>query len=215
MNSADPTPSSARTAAATPPAVGGAVAAAVAAPGERSAAPVPTFAEIYATQAAFVWRSVRRLGVRPADVEDVCQEVFLVAHKKLSQFEGGSLRAWLFAIALRNAADYRKRAHVRREATGDSVPEIAIAETTSGELDRARARVVLDDILERLDEPKRAVFVLFELEQMPMTEVAAAVECPLQTAYSRLHAARDEVKSAIERLQARDRSAQPKERSGP
>lgn len=208
VNSADPTPSSARTAAARAPTDGAAV-------GGRSADPRPTFAEMYATHAAFVWRSVRRLGVRPGDVEDVCQEVFLVAHRKLAQFEGGSVRAWLFAIALRNAADYRKRAHVRREATGDSVPEIAIAETASGELDRARARVVLDEILERLDEPKRAVFVLFELEQMPMTEIAAAVECPLQTAYSRLHAARDEVKSAIERLQARERNPQPKERSGP
>lgn len=207
MNTADPTPSTALAAAAPAPADGRVM-------GGRSADPKPTFAEMYATHAAFVWRSVRRLGVRPGDVEDVCQEVFLVAHKKLSQFEGGSVRAWLFAIALRNAADYRKRAHVRREATGDSVPEIAIAETASGELDRARARVLLDEILERLDEPKRAVFVLFELEQMPMTEIAAAVECPLQTAYSRLHAARDEVKSAIERLRARDRNTQPKERSG-
>lgn len=160
---------------------------------------LPSFAEIYKEHAPFVWRTMRRLGVRPADVEDTCQEVFVLVHSKLDGFHGGSVRAWLFAIAARVAADYRKRAFVRREATGDSVPEISVAEQQTKVIERTEAAALLDDILARLDDDKRAVFVLFELEQLPMQEVAAAVECPLQTAYTRLHAARAQVNAAIER----------------
>ena len=65
-------------------------------------------------------------------------------------------------------------------------------------------RSVLDAILDELDESKRAVFVLYELEELPMAEVAAAVGCPLQTAYSRLHSARATVESAVKRRRARE-----------
>lgn len=159
----------------------------------------PSFAELYSEHAPFVWRTMRRLGVRPADVEDTCQEVFVVVFSKLDQFQGGSMRAWLFAIAARVASDYRKRAFVRREATGDDVPEISVPEGQTTAIERSEAAALLDDILARLDDDKRAVFILFELEQMPMQEVAHAVECPLQTAYTRLHAARTQVHQAIER----------------
>ena len=159
----------------------------------------PSFADVYGEHAPFVWRTMRRLGVRPGDVEDTCQEVFLVVHAKLSEFRGGSMRAWLFAIATRVASDYRKRAFVRREATGDSVPEVYVAEVQTAAIEHTEALALLDSIIDGLDDDKRAVFMLFELEQMPMQEVAAAVGCPLQTAYTRLHAARDQVNAAIER----------------
>lgn len=163
----------------------------------------PIFADVYVEHAPFVWRSMRRLGVRPGDVEDTCQEVFLVVHAKLSEFRGGSMRAWLFAIAARVASDYRKRAFVRREATGDDVPEVSVPEVQTAAIERTQALALLDSVLAGLDEDKRAVFMLFELEQMPMQEVAAAVGCPLQTAYTRLHAARDQVTAAIERWKKR------------
>jgi RNA polymerase sigma-70 factor (ECF subfamily) len=168
-------------------------------------APEPpiVFADVYTAQAAFVWRSMRRLGVRPGDVEDTCQEVFLVVHAKLGEFHGGSLRAWLFAIASRVASDYRKRAFVRREVNDEDIPEVSVPETQSTTLERTEALALLDTILAGLDEDKRAVFVLFELEQMPMQDVAAAVGCPLQTAYTRLHAAREQVNAAIERWKKR------------
>jgi RNA polymerase sigma-70 factor, ECF subfamily len=167
--------------------------------------PPPVFADVYAKHAAFVWRSMRRLGVRPGDVEDTCQEVFLIVHAKLGEFRGGSLRAWLFAIAARVASDYRKRAFVRREVSGDDdVPEVPVPEAQTAAVERAQALVLLDGILADLDDDKRAVFMLFELEQMPMQEVAAAVGCPLQTAYTRLHAARDQVHAAIERAKKKN-----------
>ena len=82
--------------------------------------PVPNetvaFSELYRENVAFVWRSLRRLGVSERDVDDVCQEVFVIVHRKLSTFDAtAAMRTWLFGIARRVAADHRKRAHVRRE----------------------------------------------------------------------------------------------------
>ena len=165
-----------------------------------SATAALSFPEVYTEQAAFVWRSVRRLGVRDADVADVCQEIFLVAHRKLESFDGtASVRTWLFGIALRVCADYRKRAHVRREQPTDALPDFAIEASQAEELDQRKARAVLDRLLDDLDEGQRAVFVLYELERMPMSEVALALGCPVQTGYTRLHAARQRIEAAIKR----------------
>ncbi len=165
------------------------------------------FRQVYAEDAAFVWRSLRRLGVRERDLDDVCQEVFVIVHRKLASYDGTStVRSWLFGIARRVAADHRKRAHVRRETLA-SGPELearpAAGSDEPGERELAQARAVLDEILDELDEAKRAVFVLFELEEMAMADVARAVDCPLQTAYSRLAAARKQVESAVRRRQLR------------
>ncbi len=165
--------------------------------------PKPSFADVYGEHAAFMWRSLRRLGVRPSDIEDTCQEAFLVVHKKLDDFKGGSMRAWLFAIAVRVASDHRKRAHVRREIPGAEAPEPAAPEGQTAAIDRERARALLESILLTLDDDKRHVFIAYELEEMSMNEIAAALGCPVQTAYSRLHAAREHVTTAIDRWQRR------------
>jgi RNA polymerase sigma-70 factor, ECF subfamily len=160
---------------------------------------VPPFAQLYADHAAFAWRTLRRLGVRDADVEDVTQEAFVVVHRKLPEFDGrSSVKTWLFGICLRVASDYRRRAHVRREESVESVPETSAEPTQGLALERRQARAVLDQILETLDEDKRTAFVLFELEQWPMAEVAEVMGCPLQTAYARLYAARKLVEQAAE-----------------
>lgn len=165
------------------------------------------FSELYRENVAFVWRSLRRLGVCERDVDDVCQEVFVIVHRKLATFDAtATMRTWLFGIARRVAADHRKRAHVRREML--AVPsELEVSQARSPDqsepMELRRARAILDEILDELDEAKRAVFVLFELEEMAMSEVAKAVECPLQTAYSRLAAARKQVESAVLRRQRR------------
>jgi RNA polymerase sigma-70 factor, ECF subfamily len=165
------------------------------------------FSELYRENVAFVWRSLRRLGVCERYVDDVCQEVFVIVHRKLSTFDAtATMRTWLFGIARRVAADHRKRAHMRRETlAAPSELDVNQARTPdeSDALELRRARAILDEILDELDETKRAVFVLFELEEMPMSEVAKAVECPLQTAYSRLAAARKQVEGAVLRRQLR------------
>ena len=172
-----------------------------------------TVAEVFREHAPFVWRALRRLGVREADVEDVCQEVFVVVHRRLGDFEGrSSMRTWIYGICVRVASDWRKRAHVRREVVTDdvSIPEAApssgrgLAADPQRELSKREARAILDRILDELDEDKRAVFVLYEIEQLGMNEVAESLACPLQTAYSRLHAARKIVETRIAQVRGRD-----------
>ena len=144
------------------------------------------FAEVYEANAAFVWRTVRRLGVRPADVDDVCQEVFMVVLRKLPEFEArSSLRTWIYSIAIRCASTHRRRAHVVREELTDAVEPIEHTQH-----DGRATRAQLDRLLDLLDQDKREVFVLYELEELTMNEISSIVGCPLQTAYSRLHAAR-------------------------
>ncbi len=148
----------------------------------------------------FVFRALRRLGVPERDVDDQCQEVFLVVLRRLADFEGrSSLRTWIYGICVRVAAAYRRRAQHREIARGDEVPEGATERGQDEELAARQARAMLDRALDELDDDKRAVFVLFEIEELPMADVAEAVGCPLQTAYSRLHAARERVSAAVRR----------------
>jgi RNA polymerase sigma-70 factor (ECF subfamily) len=151
-----------------------------------------------------LWRTLRHLGVAPSDVEDVCQDVFVTVHRKLDGFEGrSSLRTWLYGICLRVAWDYRRRAHIRREMPVAEPPHRVAEPAQEQGLEQQDTQRLLQVLLERLDEDKRAVFVLYELEELPMKEVAEALGCPLQTAYSRLHAARRIVVEAARELQGK------------
>ena len=154
-----------------------------------------TFADIFRQHARYLWRALLGLGVRPADVDDVCQEVLLVVHRRLPEFNGRALRSWLYAICLRVASEYRRSARVRREVTVAEPPD-AIA--SSGPLEEVQMRQLGGRLLEgldELDEDKRAAFVLYEIEELTVREVAEAMNCPLQTAYSRLNAAREHMRS--------------------
>lgn len=155
------------------------------------------FDNVLAESAPFVWRVLGRLGVAQADVQDVCQEVFLIIYRKLDEFDGRPARAWIYGISVRAAADYRKRAFRRHELVGEPPFQPSVPAEQHDALELLRARARLDRVLAGLDEDKRQVFVLYELEELPMSEVAAIVACPLQTAYSRLHAARRAVRAAF------------------
>jgi len=161
--------------------------------------PALSLREIFEQNVAFVWRTLRHFGVSEADVEDVCQEVFVVVHRKIAGFEGRSaLRTWLYGICFRVAKDHRSRAYIRREVAVSEPPPPAVPATQDTDYARAEARLMLETILNLLDEDKRAVFVLYEIEGLAMREVAEVVGCPLQTAYSRLQAARKLVLEAAE-----------------
>ncbi|HEY1697155.1 MAG TPA: RNA polymerase sigma factor [Polyangiaceae bacterium] len=155
-------------------------------------------ASVVREHSPYVWRVLRRLGVAESDVADVAQEVFVVVMRRLADFEGRStMRTWIYGICVRTAADYRKRAHRRYERPTDTLGERVAVEDRA--LAAREARAELDAILAVLDDDKRAVFVLYEIEELGMSEVAAAVGCPLQTAYSRLHAARARVTEEAKR----------------
>jgi RNA polymerase sigma-70 factor (ECF subfamily) len=164
------------------------------------AAPLDT-ATLFRAHAPYVWRALRRLGVREADIEDVCQEVFVVVDRRKGDFEGrSSAKTWVYGIALRTASDYRKRASHRRETLTSEPPEERSTDDPHEALEARQARAILDRLLDELDDDKRAVFVLYEIEELPMNEVADAVGCPLQTAYSRLHVARAKITEGARRL---------------
>ncbi|HVV83136.1 MAG TPA: sigma-70 family RNA polymerase sigma factor [Kofleriaceae bacterium] len=165
----------------------------------------PTFAEVYREHVAFVWQVLRRLGVAPADLPDACQEVFLTVHRRLPEFEHrSSLRTWLYGIAVRCASAQRRRARRSPETPSTTAPEPTVDAAQSESMARRQARALVDEILDELDDDKRAVFVLYELEELTMAEAAAALGCPLQTAYSRLHAARKTFEAALRRRRARE-----------
>jgi RNA polymerase sigma-70 factor (ECF subfamily) len=168
---------------------------------------VPPFVEVFRTYSPFVWRVLLRLGVAEADIDDVAQEVFLGIHRNLPRFEGRcSLRTWVYGICHRRAVDYRRRASVRPELYSDDPPEQGVAASQEQGLVLSQARAQLAAVLDGLDEEKRTVFVLFDIEGVAMDEVAEIVGCPLQTAYSRLYAARRKVEATLVRLRSDRRS---------
>jgi RNA polymerase sigma-70 factor (ECF subfamily) len=154
----------------------------------------------------FVWRSARRLGVPEADADDATQQVFIVAAGKLAAIAPGSERAFLFATALRVASHVR-RAQKRRGEVPCEMGDTADASPSAEELvDRRRARALLDEVLESLPIEARAVFILFELEEMTLAEIAATLGIPIGTAASRLRRGRELFAAAIARFKARQRS---------
>lgn len=166
-----------------------------------------TFKEVYDEQFRFVWRSLRRLGVPESDVPDAVQDVFLVVHRRLGEFEGRSkVSTWLFSICFRVAGDRRKLAHVRRRAADDE-PLLDCADERAdvgAAAERRQALALLEAILDEMPLEQRAVFTLFELEAMSGEDIAETLEIPLGTAYSRLRIARETFRKAIARHNARD-----------
>ncbi len=156
-----------------------------------------TVAEIFREHGPYLWRALLGLGVRSGDVDDACQEVFVVVHRRLKEFDGRALRSWLYAICLRVASEYRRSARVRREVMMDELPE---APSAAPQLESVHSQELwsrLQGALDTLDDDKRAAFVLYEIEELTLREVSAAIGCPLQTAYSRLNSAREQVRQQL------------------
>ena len=170
--------------------------------------PLPTLAAIYSEHFDFAWRSARRMGVAPDAVDDVVQEVFLVAHRRLDDFEGrSSVKTWIFGILLRVVSDHRRT--LRRKGGLAPLPEALADERSRGPVEAAMQRervALLHALLDGLDEDQRAVFVLAELEQMTAPEISDALEVNLNTVYSRLRLARKKFEAGLARHRARESS---------
>ncbi len=157
-----------------------------------AAAPI-TVEALFCEHVGFVWRILRHFGVARSDLDDQTQEVFIVAHRRLSEWDGQQPRAWLYAIARRCAARYRRQSHRRHERPVETVPEGTDTRDPAAGMELDKLGLALD----ALDEDKRSVFVLYEVEEMTMREVAEVVGCTLPTAYARLYAARRELARAL------------------
>ena len=178
------------------------------------AAPVPLRAEhfddVYDAHFSFVWRSARAGGVEEHALDDVTQEIFVAVHKRLGDFEGRStVRTWLYGIA-RNVVRAHRRERKKRDATGGPSPtdpdslHDASEPSPEGHAARAQAGRLVVKLLDSLDDDKREVFVLAELEQLTAQEIADMLQENLNTVYSRLRLAREAFALAAERHRARD-----------
>lgn len=160
---------------------------------------VPAFDDVYAAHVGFVWRVLRTFGVPEAQIEDAVQDVFVVVHRRLAEWQGrAAITTWLFAIARRVASGHRRNADKRTALAG--IAEDLVGQATADpfdEMSRAQAAATVLAILEQLDEDKRIVFALVELEQLPVPEVARMLELNLNTAYSRLRLARHAFEAAV------------------
>jgi len=169
-----------------------------------------TFDEIYDTHVDYLWRSARRLGVSDAAADDVVQQAFVVVHRRLGDFEGrSSLKTWLFSILLRVVRDHHRS--VRRKSPhwhwhGD-VPEPDELPDATGDpfeaVSKVEAARLIDELLECLEEPKRELFVLAELEQLTPQEIAEVTGLEPKVIYSRLRAARVDFERAAASLRRR------------
>jgi RNA polymerase sigma-70 factor (ECF subfamily) len=168
------------------------------------------FRAFYDEHLALVWRTLFRLGTAKAELPDAVQEVFLVAFRKLPEFEGRSKPStWLVGICYRVASDRRRMAHVRREVDNQDV-FLQYRDERPGpdEMAERRERVqLLDEILAELRPEQREVFVMFELEDLSGKEIAAIVKAPVKTVFSRLRLAREAFAAAL--ASRPQRSAEP------
>jgi RNA polymerase sigma-70 factor (ECF subfamily) len=157
------------------------------------------FNQVFAEYGAYVLGLLRRLGIDAADVEDVAQEVFMAVHAGLPAFEGRSaLKTWLCGICLRRAADYRRRMQRRRETLSAQPPELTESALPEDRLVSEQQAAAIYAVLAQLPDKLLQVFVLYELDELPMSDVARAVGCPRFTAYTRLHTARRRVRALFE-----------------
>jgi RNA polymerase sigma-70 factor (ECF subfamily) len=192
---------------------------------------VPSFEDVYQAHASFVWRSLRRLGVAESSLDDATQDVFVVVHRRLSEFEGRSqLTTWLYRIAYHTAQHYfrhgvRHPSHAAQsqlesqaELPADTSPSHISLESANGLTSHAsvnscpqevfsqkQAVERLYAVLDQLDDEKRAVFVMAELEQMAAPEIANVLRVPVNTVYSRLRAARLHFNTLVDQLTRNER----------
>jgi RNA polymerase sigma-70 factor, ECF subfamily len=164
------------------------------------------FESIYRQYFDFVWASVRRLGVSPPATDDVVQEVFMVIHSRLHTLEQPeALRSWIYGVVRRTVSGYH-RSRRAREASGAALgaePDLRRVPPTPFDLTEQSDQVkLLWSLLEELDEPKREVFAMAELDELTVPEIAEILEIPLNTAYSRLRAARRAFEDALARRSA-------------
>lgn len=158
---------------------------------------------MYREHFRFVWRNVRRLGIDGAQVDDVVQEVFVVVHRRLADFEGRSTpKTWLYGIVRRVVADHRRS--LRRKPLGNAPEDDGVdaasppeegPEASAEQAERVR---LLHRLLSLLDDAKREVFILAELEGLTLAEIAEALGVNANTVASRLRAARREFEAALD-----------------
>jgi RNA polymerase sigma-70 factor, ECF subfamily len=183
---------------------------------ERPAIPssVVDVHHLFESHLPFVWRNLRRLGVPESALEDATQDVFLVVHRRSDTWSPGlsTVETWLFGIVLRVARNYR-RAQRRRlawllpDSDSRALPEVTAAADGPAEiLARREAVAIFEQAIATLDQDKRAIFLLVDVEQLAVPEAALALGININTAYWRLRKARLAFRRALARWRAREQT---------
>jgi RNA polymerase sigma-70 factor, ECF subfamily len=162
------------------------------APTEARSAPKLRLERMVSDHFDMLWRFLRQLGVPECDVDDGIQEILMVAARRLTDIEAGRERAFLFSTAVRVASTLRRSRARHREQVVDSLGDFADPRPNpEASLDRARERKLLDAVLDEIPTELRAIFVLYELEELTMAEISALLELAPGTVASRLRRARE------------------------
>jgi RNA polymerase sigma-70 factor, ECF subfamily len=155
----------------------------------------------------FVWRALRRNGVREGDSDDLAQRVFLTAARRLHDILPGAERAFLLSVAVGEAGhlrrSYRRRAEVGVEALADASTGARRPDEVAGSREDL---AVVDAVLEEMPDDLRVIFVLFEIEEVPVQEISQLLEIPVGTAKSRRRRAREEFSARIASLRQKEAS---------
>ncbi len=164
---------------------------------------VSSFQAVYRQYFQFVWSAARRFGVQTDAMDDFVQEVFIVVHAKLEGLENPqALRSWIYGVVRRKASNHRRalRAQIAAGILSGTYEEAQSDEPTPFDHLKTNADLeLLASLLAELDAPKREVFAMVELDELTVPEVAEVLEIPLNTAYSRLRAARQAFEAALAR----------------
>ena len=146
----------------------------------------------------FVARVLRNAGTPEAEVDDDVQRTFIAVANRLDDVRPEAEKSFLLQTALRMAA-HARRTLARRREVHDSDAQLRIHAPLQPEqmLDQKRARELLDEVLEQMAAELRTVFVLYELEELSMTEIAATLRIPQGTVASRLRRARADFRDRV------------------
>lgn len=157
------------------------------------------FRRLFDAHFSYVCRSLWRLGVPSADLEDVAQETFITIHRRLETFDPQRPeRPWVFGFVIRTAANYRRK---RRLDSDELSGELAsAAPTPEQDAIAGQARSLALRALDRVPHDRREVLVMHELDGFAAPEIAEVLNVPLNTVYSRLRVARDEFERSLARL---------------
>jgi RNA polymerase sigma-70 factor (ECF subfamily) len=161
----------------------------------RDAVTLLDFAQVYEVHFHEVARWVRAMGVNSAEIQDVTQDIFIIVQRKLPQFDGNNLRAFLYRITQRTARDHLRSAwfrnFFRRQAPEHALDDVHYRDApTDVVLEHKESLRQMESILAKMGEKHRRAFVLFEVEGYSGEEIARLEGVPLQTIWTRLHYAR-------------------------
>lgn len=158
-------------------------------------------AAVYAKEFDWVWHTLRRLGVAPRDLPDVTHDVFVVVHRRAHTWDRARpLRPWLFGIAFRVSRDHLALGRNRHETVVDALEVPDPTPALDQRIAERQARELVVAALQSLDLDRRAVFILHDLEELPMSEIAVTLDAPAKTLYARLKSARELFTAAVRRL---------------